>query len=233
MKAFGPDALARTHYFDADQQCDAVKLLPNEYYVARAGAAPILLTTVLGSCVAACLRDRVSGAGGMNHFMLPGNVSPAEATMRYGSYAMEVLINEILKAGGVRERLEAKVFGGGAVLSQMTHLAIGDSNAEFILDYLRAENIPVLAQDLRGTRARRVNYFPADGRAMVRKLGGEPEVQAAEVQEAELQTFFGRTPRASRIERLQPRAVTGGVERLQASTGRIERLRPTPRHAAD
>jgi chemotaxis protein CheD len=230
MKAFGPDARARIRYFDAEQQCEAIKLLPNEYFVVGVGTGPLMLTTVLGSCVAACIRDRVTGVGGMNHFMLPGGISAADATMRYGSYAMEVLINETLKAGAVRERLEAKVFGGGAVLSQMTYLAIGDSNSDFIIDYLRAEKIPITAQDLRGTRARRVNFFPADGRAMVRKLGGEPEVELAVGQEVELQSLYARAPRAGRIERLQARpaaAAAAMTERTAPSTAsRFERLQP-------
>ena len=205
MKAFGPDALARIHYFDAEQQCNAIKLLPNEYYVVCPGDGRLMLTTVLGSCVAACLHDPTSGVGGMNHFMLPGDMPAVEATMRYGSYAMEVLINEMLKAGAARERLEAKVFGGGAVISQMTYLAIGDSNADFIIDYLRDEKIPITAQDLRGTRARRVNFFPFDGRAMVRKLGTEAEVQQTVGHEVELQKLYEHAPRAGRIERLNPK----------------------------
>lgn len=215
MKAFGPDAIARLRYFDNDQQSHAVKLLPNEYFVVRAREENLMLTTVLGSCVAACLRDPVASVGGMNHFMLPGGLAREEAHMRYGTYAMEVLINEILKAGGVRERLEAKVFGGGAVLGNMTRLAIGDSNADFVIDYLRREQIPIVAQDLRGPRARRVNFFPGTGRAMVRKLGGEPEQAVVVEQETALQSFLDRAPRAGRIERLQPPASGMRVQRLQ------------------
>ena len=157
-------------YHDSTFNSPAVKLLPNEFYVT---GSDIMLTTVLGSCVSACLRDPLSGVGGMNHFMLPeGNdtSSPASASMRYGAYAMEVLINEMLKAGAARERLEAKVFGGGAVLSAMQQTHIGKRNAEFVLQYLAMESIPVRAQDLTGTHARRINFFPSNGKVMVRKM---------------------------------------------------------------
>jgi len=166
---------ATCRYHDSAFGTPAVKLLPNEYYVT---SDPIMLTTVLGSCVAACLRDPVAGVGGMNHFMLPENQdttnTPVSASMRYGAYAMEVLINELLKAGAVRERLQAKVFGGGAVLDAMHHTHIGARNADFVLDYLARENIPVHGHDLNGTCARRINYFPRDGRAMVRKMATLP-----------------------------------------------------------
>ncbi|WP_042880777.1 chemoreceptor glutamine deamidase CheD [Cupriavidus necator] len=178
-----PEALATRTYFDREFGRQAVKLLPNEYYVTR---EDMVLTTVLGSCVAACIRDETAGVGGMNHFMLPdddfggggggggGGSGGADrmlsASMRYGSYALEVLINELLKMGARRERLEAKVFGGGAVLANMTTLNIGDRNADFVLRYLKAEEIRVAAQDLRGPHARRVSYFPTGGLALVRRL---------------------------------------------------------------
>jgi len=165
---------ATHHYHDSVFGTPAVKLLPNEFYVT---GEPLMLTTVLGSCVAACLRDPVAGVGGMNHFMLPENHgdtatgTPVSASMRYGAYAMEVLINELLKAGAVRERLQAKVFGGGAVLDAMQHTQIGARNADFVLDYLARENIPVHGHDLNGTCARRINHT---GRAMVRKMATPP-----------------------------------------------------------
>ncbi|WP_439687038.1 chemoreceptor glutamine deamidase CheD [Cupriavidus oxalaticus] len=169
-----PEALATRTYFDREFGKQAVKLLPNEYYVAR---EDVVLTTVLGSCVAACIRDEVAGVGGMNHFMLPDDEGGSSSgdrmlspSMRYGSYALEVLINELLKMGARRERLEAKVFGGGAVLANMTTLNIGDRNADFVLRYLKAEEIRVAAQDLRGPHARRVSYFPIGGLALVRRL---------------------------------------------------------------
>lgn len=163
------EGLATRHYFDSVFKHPAVKVLPNEYYVT---GDDVLISTVLGSCVAACIRDPRTGIGGMNHFMLPegDSQSPASATMRYGAFAMEMLINELLKLGASRDRLEAKVFGGGAVLLAMQQMNIGERNAQFVLSYLKAEGIPVLAQDLGDVHARRISYFPRDGRVLVRKM---------------------------------------------------------------
>ncbi|HEY4541075.1 MAG TPA: chemoreceptor glutamine deamidase CheD, partial [Noviherbaspirillum sp.] len=129
--------------------------------------------TVLGSCVSACIRDRVSGIGGMNHFMLPDSGdsdSPVSASMRYGTYAMEVLINDVLKAGARRENLEAKVFGGGNVLRGFVAINVGERNAQFVRNYLRAENIRVMAEDLNDIYPRKVYFFPRTGRVLVKKL---------------------------------------------------------------
>jgi chemotaxis protein CheD len=158
-------------YFDRQLGCAVVKVMPGEYEI---GSAETTLVTLLGSCVAACLRDPVAAVGGMNHFMLPhdrsdGGIGVSE-NGRYGAYAMEVLINELLKRGALRSRLEAKVFGGANVLAGMTATAVGASNAHFVLDYLRAESIPVLARDLGGRTARKVAYFVGSGRALVREL---------------------------------------------------------------
>ena len=171
MTAVETEPLATRHYFDREFGLAAVKLLPGEYYVT---SGDMVLTTVLGSCVSACLRDSVSGIGGMNHFMLPDAADPllfdAAAAMRYGAHAMQVLLSEVVRAGARRERLQAKVFGGGAVLANMTLLNIGERNADFVLRYLQAERIRIAAQDLRGTLPRRINFFPLSGRVTVRKL---------------------------------------------------------------
>jgi chemotaxis protein CheD len=171
MTSADVEPIATRHFFDREFAIPAVKLLPGEYYVT---ARDMVLTTVLGSCVSACVRDSTAGIGGMNHFMLPEDADPtsrdAVAAMRYGVYAMEMLINELLKAGARRERLEAKVFGGGAVLTNMTMLNVGDRNADFVLHYLQTEQVRIAAQDLRGGLPRRINYFPASGRVAMRKL---------------------------------------------------------------
>ena len=165
------EQLATNLYFDRSFECEAAKILPGEYYYTK---KPMLIVTVLGSCVAACIRDRSSGIGGMNHFMLPdgggdpGN--PASTSMRYGAYAMEMLINQILKAGGKRENLEAKVFGGGNVLQNFTHMNVGERNADFVRTFLRNENIRVLAEDLNDIYPRKVYFFPQTGRVLVKKL---------------------------------------------------------------
>ena len=157
-------------YYDRTFDCDAAKILPGEYYYT---AKDMLIVTVLGSCVSACVRDRVKGLGGMNHFMLPdggdpGN--PVSASMRYGTYAMEVLINDLLKAGARRENLEAKVFGGGAVLRGFSAMNVGERNAAFVINFLKTERIPVLAEDLNDIYPRKVYFFPRTGKVLVKKL---------------------------------------------------------------
>ncbi|HJV73425.1 MAG TPA: chemoreceptor glutamine deamidase CheD [Noviherbaspirillum sp.] len=157
-------------YYDRTFDCDAAKILPGEYYYTQ---KDMLIVTVLGSCVSACIRDRVTGIGGMNHFMLPdgGDVdSPVSASMRYGTYAMEVLINDLLKAGARRENLEAKVFGGGNVLRGFIAINVGQRNAAFVREYLRAENIRVVAEDLNDIYPRKVYFFPRTGKVLVKKL---------------------------------------------------------------
>lgn len=132
----------------------------------------MVVYTVLGSCISACIRDPIAGVGGMNHFMLPESAGAgwdtASASMRYGNVAMERLINDILKRGGARERLEIKVFGGGNVMNGTTN--IGHRNAEFVEEYLAAEGLPIAARHLRGNLPRRVHYFPATGKVMLLEL---------------------------------------------------------------
>ena len=161
-------------FWDRDNDCWMVKILPGEYYVSRGDEA---ISTVLGSCVSACVRDPARGLGGMNHFMLPEDaaVGPNDwldpaigLATRYGSYAMESLINDLLKLGAARERLEIKLFGGGRILAAMTD--VGGRNIEFIRNYMALEGYRVAAEDLGGTQPRKVVYFPASGRARLRKL---------------------------------------------------------------
>jgi chemotaxis protein CheD len=161
--------LAENRYFDRHFQSEAAKILPGEYFVSNNG---MLLVTVLGSCVAACIRDADSGLGGMNHFMLPddGRRETVGTSARYGTYAMEILINHLLKLGARRNRLEAKVFGGGAVMESLSSSNVGVRNAEFVLDYLKTEKIPVVAKDLLDSYPRKVYFFPETGRVLVKKL---------------------------------------------------------------
>ena len=194
------EPLASRHYFDRELGLAAVKLLPGEYYVTT---GDMVLTTVLGSCVSACLRDSVSGIGGMNHFMLPDAADPlcfdAVASMRYGAHAMQVLLAEVLRAGARRERLQAKVFGGGAVLASMTLLNIGERNADFVLRHLAGERIPIVAQDLRGKLPRRINFFPLSGRVTVRKLRQQDEALQVQTQEQALASTLLRQQRADML----------------------------------
>ena len=133
----------------------------------------VVVSTLLGSCVAACIRDPALGIGGMNHFMLPshnsGDWGGDLKSTRFGNFAMEKLINELLKAGCTRERMEIKVFGGANVTESTN--AVGTDNSAFVLRYLEAEGLRCAAQDLGGTLPRRINYYPATGRVVRRLLG--------------------------------------------------------------
>ncbi|MDZ4200586.1 MAG: chemoreceptor glutamine deamidase CheD [Gallionella sp.] len=165
------ELLAPNLYFDRQHNAEAAKILPGEYY---ATGRDMLLVTVLGSCVCACIRDQASGIGGMNHFMLPDagqdQNNPLGESARYGTYAMEVLINQLLKMGAKRSNLEAKVFGGGAVLRGFTVSNVGERNADFVLNFLQTEKIVIAAQDLLDIYPRKVYYFPKSGLVRVKKL---------------------------------------------------------------
>jgi chemotaxis receptor (MCP) glutamine deamidase CheD len=140
-----------------------------------ASREPIVISTVLGSCIAACLRDPLTGIGGMNHFMLPAPPSGAggEEPGRYGVHAMELLIGALQKLGGERARLEAKVFGGGHVLQiRESDAGVPQLNIRFIREFLRTEGIPLVAQDLGGYTARHVLFESASGTARVKRLAG-------------------------------------------------------------
>jgi len=159
-------------FYDAANAAWIVKILPGEFYVSD--DPDELLVTVLGSCVAACIRDPRTGIGGMNHFMLPkgdaGSWGDELQSARYGNFAMEKLINEMLKRGGSRADLEIKVFGGGNVIE--SNSAIGSKNAEFVLHFLANEGLGCAAQDLGGQFPRRIQYSPATGKVIRRFLGG-------------------------------------------------------------
>ena len=162
------------HYFDREFRVDAVKILPGQYHAARSGA----ITTVLGSCVSTCLWDPVERIGGMNHFMLPGEgasaSSPWAASARFGVYAMEVLINEMIHLGADRRRMVAKVFGGAQLLAGFERLDVGSKNSEFVLEFLKVEGIRVLAQDLLDVCPRKVHFFVDSGRVQVKRLSVAP-----------------------------------------------------------
>ena len=157
---------ASFYFFDNHFQHNAVKVLPGEYFVTNEN---VMLITVLGSCIAACLWDSRVGVGGMNHFMLPEGDS-SDMSGRYGSYAMELLINEMMKLGARREFLQAKIFGGGRVISSFTNLNVGERNTEFVRDYLRTERIPVVSEDVLDIFPRKVVFFGTSGKAMVKRL---------------------------------------------------------------
>jgi chemotaxis protein CheD len=165
-----PDAGTR-RFYDPSAGTWMVKVFPGEFYVTD--RPDETLVTVLGSCVAACIRDPRRGIGGMNHFMLPqgraGGWGRDSESARFGNFAMEKLINELMKLGCGRENLEIKVFGGGNVTE--SNIAVGTDNAQFVLRYLEAERLRCVAQDLGGRFPRRIHYSPATGRAVRRLLG--------------------------------------------------------------
>ncbi|MDO7644131.1 MAG: chemoreceptor glutamine deamidase CheD [Reinekea forsetii] len=163
--------LAPNRYFDRHFDQDAVKILPGEYFATRDNT---LIVTVLGSCVSVCLSDAKLKIGGMNHFLLPNDSSVNHDILgdsaRYGGYAMEILINHMLKLGARRSSLVAKIFGGGNVLRGITATQVGQRNANFVQDYLKTERIAILASDLLENYPRKVYFFPATGKVFVRKL---------------------------------------------------------------
>jgi chemotaxis protein CheD len=155
-----------------------VQLTLGDTYVTSAPEE--VLTTILGSCIAACIRDTVAGIGGMNHFLLPdGNSGDREARC-YGVNAMELLINDILKHGGDRRRLEAKIFGGANVVSALTD--VGSRNYAFARQFLSDEGIPLVGGDVGGDLARRIQFMPASGRARQALVkGAEPKLVEEEL----------------------------------------------------
>jgi len=165
-------------YWDPMQACMTVKVLPGEFYVSRQEE---LVTTVLGSCISACIHDQRRGIGGMNHFMLPEPMGERDSwsatagrAARYGSDAMEQLINAILGAGGQRADLQVKVFGGGRVLAQLTD--IGQRNIDFVQRYIATEKLNLCASDLGDVYPRQLQFFPRSGRVRVRLLRRHDDV---------------------------------------------------------
>lgn len=161
-------------YWDKTHEAEAAKILPGEYYVTIQDE---LVTTVLGSCVSACLRDKRLGVGGMNHFMLPisedgtgwnGANDLVSTATRYGNYAMEHMINEILKHGGQKRNLEAKIFGGGRIMQNLSD--VGARNIEFVREYLKVEGIPIVGEDVGDIFPRKVVYFPRTGRVLMKRI---------------------------------------------------------------
>lgn len=155
-----------------------VNLVQGEYAVSAESS--VALTTILGSCVAACMRDPRAGVGGMNHFLLPGALLGKEEGVERAVHAMELLINDLLKAGARRDRLEAKLFGGARMMKNLSD--IGAQNGAFATSFLRQEGIPVIGSSLGGDQARRIRFWPVSGKAQQRVLGqSEAHVFAREL----------------------------------------------------
>lgn len=195
------DAVNRRRFFDSNLQATVVQVYQGDFYVT---AAPDeALTTVLGSCISACVRDPVTKFGGMNHFLLPAGKeqhesSGAALSLRYGSFAMEQLINAVLSAGGQRDRLEIKVFGGSNVMRGLSG-EIGHRNADFVEEYLKQEGFKLTARHLRGTWPRKVQFFPNSG-----------QVRMREIKESAVPGIFEREVRASPQVATKP--VSGTIE---------------------
>lgn len=181
--------------WDATQNLCASRILPGEYYVTIHDE---IITTVLGSCVSACIRDPMTGIGGMNHFMLPGNSDKRMdkwggddcLASRYGIAAMEMLINDLLKLGSRKEQLELKLFGGGKVLAMDVN-NVGERNVQFVRQFVKTEGIVVVAEDLGESYPRKVNYFPKTGKVMIRRLRSLQN-QAIVNQEQDYANTFGK-----------------------------------------
>lgn len=161
-------------YWDRHTGLYGAKILPGEFYVTRNNE---FIVTVLGSCISACVWDEVAGVGGMNHFMLPDDKNASgswtsssnSSSTRYGNVAMEMMINDILKHGGSKKRLQVKIFGGGQMLTSMTD--IGQRNILFVYDYIMTEGLAKVGEDVGSVYPRKVMFFPLTGRVRMKRLG--------------------------------------------------------------
>ncbi|NBX74565.1 MAG: chemoreceptor glutamine deamidase CheD [Alphaproteobacteria bacterium] len=171
-------------YFDHNFEVTVVKIFSGDCYATN--NADEMIVTILGSCIAACIRDPLAGVAGMNHFLLPGDPSanPQQAcdAARYGAFAMEQLINQLLALGAARHRLEVKLFGGGNVID--SHSMIGSKNIHFVKEFVTREGLHVAASDLGGECPRRIHYFSKDGRVMMRKLQRRDDLRVVETEKA-------------------------------------------------
>lgn len=190
-------------YLDPHLNVWTIPVLPGEHKMvtSESNSKDVALQTLLGSCVSACIRDVRSGCGGLNHFLLPADKSQGitATSSRYGVQAMELLINSILKTGAQKTDLEAKVFGGANVLHNLSGTSVGDKNSAFVKEYLAAEGIPVTASDLGGAKARKIFFFPSNGRVLVQNLNSASEQSTFEQE----QSYQKRIP-------VKPK--TGGVD---------------------
>ncbi len=171
--------------FDAKFNMEMVTIFPGEYHATRESR---IIATVLGSCIAVAMFDPVKRISGMNHFMLPNTVNKDNFFLsksgKYGMFAMELLINDLLKLGGDRSHFKAKVFGGGSVLQRTEGFTskVPENNIEFAFEYLKAEKIPVVARDVGGTEARKVFFFTDTAKIRLKRIA-KTYVQPIESQE--------------------------------------------------
>ena len=198
-----PGFTAINRYWDRRHNAITAKILPGEYYVSTQRE---MIATVLGSCVSACVRDARHGIGAMNHFLLPlhkdeswsESITVDSQATRYGNYAMEHMINDVLKYGGRKENLEFKVFGGSRVIGEMG--TIGNNNIRFVLNYLEVEGYSLLAQDVGGRNPRKVLFDPQTGKVRVKKIKSLHNETIIRREEEFMQSLE------------QPEAITGEIE---------------------
>ena len=173
----------------------AVKVLPGEFFVHD---QDLVVTTTLGSCVSACLHDHGAGVGGMNHFMLPDGADGG-ASGRFGAFAMELLINEMIKRGARRGAMTAKIFGGGQVVKSLAGTSIGEKNVAFVETFLAQERIAIVARDVLDICPRKIVLFPHSGKVMCKRL---PATHGAEFeqQEARYRAQLVQQPRSGAVE---------------------------------
>lgn len=173
----------------------AVKVLPGEFFVHD---QDLVVTTTLGSCVSACLHDSGTGVGGMNHFMLPDGADGG-ASGRFGAFAMELLINEMIKRGARRGAMTAKIFGGGQVVKSLAGTSIGEKNVAFVENFLAQERIAIVARDVLDLCPRKIVLFPHSGKVMCKRL---PATHGAEFeqQEARYRAQLVQQPRSGDVE---------------------------------
>lgn len=167
-------------YYDQVHEITVVKVFSGDCYSTNTPGE--MLVTILGSCISACIRDPIAKVGGMNHFLLPNSSNLGDSPARYGAYAMEKLINDLLKKGAQKSRMEVKIFGGGNVIK--SGAMIGDKNVKFIRDYLKLEGLRIDQEDLGGTSPRRIHYYPDSGKVMMRKLNRKEDFENIEKEEA-------------------------------------------------
>ncbi|MFP4300912.1 MAG: chemotaxis protein CheD [Spirochaetaceae bacterium] len=173
-------------HFNSKFQSDVIIIHPGEYY---ATGEETIISTILGSCVAVALYDDNAKVGGLNHFMLPGSLEAHrgfnQESAKYGLYAMEVLINELFKLGGSKQRMVAKVFGGGHVLHASTAGNVPRSNVEFAMEFLKTEGIPISASDVGGIQARKLFFYPTTAKVLLKRITATTTVHEVEEEETE------------------------------------------------
>lgn len=188
-------------YYDQNMEMTVVKLMTGDCYVT--GDSGEMLVTILGSCISVCMRDPKVGVGGMNHILLPGNQNSGLKKgdegycTRFGAFAMEELINGILKLGGKKENLEVKIFGGGNVIKNSA--MIGTKNVNFVKEFLRNEGIPIKAEHVGGTYPRRIHYYPDTGKVKMRQLHRKEDFEIVE-KEKQYETKLDKQPPKQDVE---------------------------------